>query len=69
VSATSRVGLDALTYKGGYHPRKRISEETRAEDERLRKELRTADISKLKRLMKPLIVKPKETIGRKKKGG
>jgi hypothetical protein len=39
--------------------RKPISEETRAEDERLRKELRRADIGKLKRLMKPLIVQPK----------
>jgi hypothetical protein len=40
--------------------RKPISEKTRAEDERLREELRNADISKLKRLMKPFIVKPKE---------
>jgi hypothetical protein len=36
--------------------RKPINPETRAEDERLREELRKADISKLKRLMKPLIV-------------
>jgi SNF2 family DNA or RNA helicase len=37
--------------------RKPITEETRAEDERLRDELRKADIGKLKRLMKPLIVR------------
>jgi hypothetical protein len=37
--------------------RKPISEKTRAEDERLREELRHADIDKLKRLMKPLIEK------------
>jgi hypothetical protein len=36
---------------------KPISEKTRAEDERLREELRHADIDKLKRLMKPLIEK------------
>jgi hypothetical protein len=35
--------------------RKPISEKTRAEDERLRKDLRNADIGKLKRLMKPLV--------------
>jgi hypothetical protein len=40
--------------------RKPVSEKTRAEDERLREELRNADISKLKRLMKPLIVPKKQ---------
>jgi hypothetical protein len=38
--------------------RKPISEKTRAEDEKLREELRNADIGKLKRLMQPLIEKP-----------
>lgn len=54
-SASSRVRLDALTCKGGYHSRKSISEKTRAEDERLREELRNADIGKLKRALKPLM--------------
>jgi hypothetical protein len=35
--------------------RKPISEKTRAADEKLREELRHADLDKLKRLMKPLI--------------
>jgi hypothetical protein len=42
------------------HERKPISEKTRAEDERLREELRKADIGKLKRLMKPLIERRKK---------
>jgi len=50
--------------------RKPISEKTRAEDERLREELRNADIGKLKKLMAPLIERsePKRTKPRKKKG-
>jgi hypothetical protein len=47
---------------------KPISEKTRAEDERLREELRHADIDKLKRLMKPLIEK-KEPKDNKQKSG
>jgi hypothetical protein len=39
---------------------KSISEKTRAEDERLREELRHADIGKLKKLMAPLIEKETE---------
>jgi hypothetical protein len=35
--------------------RKSITEKTRAEDDRLREELRHADIGKLKKLMAPLI--------------
>ncbi|MGA3229000.1 MAG: hypothetical protein ABSD51_03550 [Candidatus Binatus sp.] len=37
--------------------RKSITEKTRAEDDRLREELRHADIGKLKKLMAPLIEK------------
>jgi hypothetical protein len=37
--------------------RRPISEKTRAADEKIREELRHADIDKLKRLMKPLIEK------------
>jgi hypothetical protein len=37
--------------------RKGITEKTRQADERLREELRNADIGKLKRLMTPLIEK------------
>jgi len=49
--------------------RESISEKTRAEDERLREELRNADIGKLKRLMKPLIeqVQPRAASARKKR--
>ena len=49
--------------------RKPISEKTRAADEALRKELRHADIDKLKRLMKPLIEKKEPKVTEKKKGG
>jgi hypothetical protein len=35
-----------------------ITEKTRQADERLREELRNADIGKLKKLMAPLIEKP-----------
>jgi hypothetical protein len=43
--------------------RKPISENTRAEDERLREELRHADIDKLKELMRPLIERPDKPQG------
>jgi hypothetical protein len=45
--------------------RKRISEKTRAEDERLREELRHADIEKFKQVIKPLFQRKED----KKKGG
>jgi len=37
-----------------------ITEETREEDERLRAELRCLDLEKLKRVLKPLVTKPKQ---------
>jgi len=40
-------------------PPKPISEKTRAEDDRLRKELAEADPEKFKRLVKPLFRSPK----------
>jgi len=49
--------------------RKSISEKTRAEDERLRGELRNAGIGKLKRLMKPLVEQPGGIKPRKQKSG
>jgi hypothetical protein len=58
-SASSRVRLDALTYKDDYHPRWQIyKRKDRAEDERLREKLRNADIGKLKKLMAPLACTP-----------
>ena len=46
--------------------RKPISEKTRAADEKLREELRNADIGKLKKLMAPLIEKGETPKGKKK---
>lgn len=38
---------------------KRVSDETREEDERLRKELENVDLEKLKQAIKPLVVSDK----------
>jgi hypothetical protein len=50
-----------------------ISQKTRDADEKLREELRNADIGKLKRLMAPLIerreTEPKKVASKRKKRG
>jgi len=59
-TSSSRVRLNALTYKGGYHPKAQTykRKDARRKNEELKEELRSADIDNLKRLMKPLIEKP-----------